>query len=142
MIIFQVTLTGPMLVHLAMLNRQTTEVEGPDAFDYLMWDGRYVSTVQNLIRQGLATHESPMSLPGQQPIKFADKKRKHVYEITPKGQAALELARHDLKDFIDQVSQKRLPSGSSYRTINQVVQNEMNRVKNTSSRQARTRNAK
>lgn len=61
MIIFQITLTGPMLVYLATAQRQLDT--GEDMFDILRWDGRFVSTIQQLERQGLLTHETPISGP-------------------------------------------------------------------------------
>ena len=117
MIIFQITLTGIMLQHLAMLKRQAESERS--AYDALRWDGRYVTTTQSLIRQGLATHERPTNKDYLSTglYKFKDKARRFPYEITPKGLVALQLAAYDMKEFIDQINQKALPPGERYSEV-------------------------
>ena len=117
MIIFQITLTGVMLKHLAVLKRQ--HETGVSAFDALRWDGKYVTTTQSLINQGLATHEKPTNNDylSTGVYKFREKGRRFPLEITEKGLCALQLAAYDLKDFVDEVSLKRLPAGESYSSI-------------------------
>ncbi len=106
-----------MIQHLAMLKRQKDS--GFSVYESLRWDGRYVTTTQNLIRQGLATHEKPTNndylKTGE--YKFASKKRRFPYEITDKGEAALQLVAFDLKEFVDQVSMRALPPGASYHEV-------------------------
>ena len=111
MIIFQITLTQPMIQHLAVLKRQKDF--GVAAFENLRWDRLYVTTAASIIRQGLATHEKPLNNDylSTGVYKFKDKKRKYPYEITEKGEAALRLVAFELEDFISQVRLESLPPG-------------------------------
>lgn len=126
MIIFQITLTGPMLQYLAALKHQ--EEAGASAHELLYADGRFVTTMQALIRQGLASHESPVSdkrnKDGEREIKWATKGRRFHYEITPKGLAALQLAGFDLHEFLGQVTKGLPPPGEAYTAIYKEMQSE------------------
>lgn len=104
MIIFQITLTGPMLQYLAALKHQ--EEVGVEALNLLAADGRFVTTMQSIMRQNLASHELPINYttaknPGEYKFKG---KRRFIYEITPKGMAALQLAGFDLSEFLTAIS--------------------------------------
>lgn len=105
MIIFQITLTGPMLQYLAALKRQ--EETGVNVNELLYPDSRFVTTMQSLIRQNLVSHEIPLNnreaSTGKVPAEWKTKGRRFYYEITAKGIAALQLAGFDLQEFLDQV---------------------------------------
>ena len=119
MILFQLSLSGHMLRLLVMLVDQHRT--GIQAYTYHDLPN-FVSTFHSLKREGLATWEEPIKdangySPLEGPFKFRSKGRKFVYEITPKGRAALELAAMDLHQFIAEVTLQTPPvDGKSLRT--------------------------
>ena len=104
MIIFQITLTGPMLRTLAMIKaanaRGVSVVEMPSTAH----DGRFVTTTHSLKAQGLILHHWP-SQDSHSTLPEAERANlpRWSYEITPKGDAALQLAAFDMQDFLDEV---------------------------------------
>jgi hypothetical protein len=64
----------------------------------------FITAVRALEREGLITHEHHVGIPreGEQPV-FATPGRKYHYEITTKGELALQLAAFDLQDFLAEV---------------------------------------
>lgn len=93
MIIFQITLTSAMLQYLALLKQQ--EATRIDLITATGRDPRFVTTINALLRQGLCSHHVEYTKD--------EATRYLVYQLTPKGDAALQLAAFDLRDFLDTV---------------------------------------
>ena len=93
MIIFQITLTSSMLQYLALLKHQdATQI---DIITATGRDPRFVTTVNSLLRQGLCEHH---------PEYAKDEATRYlVYQLTPKGDEALQLAAFDVRDFLETV---------------------------------------
>lgn len=116
MIIFQLTLSGHQLRALVAVR----ETDSP-------WNrlsgvpDHWMSSSRALIREGLVTHESPCdckkatkhvyretSMPYPKPRHFHQAGRRWPFEITEKGELALQIAAHDLHDFLQEISQVRI----------------------------------
>lgn len=110
MIIFQLTLSGQQLRTLVAIKHGNALASNIPSF---------VSSANALLREHLVTHESCVCKP-RHPAdgshKFPTKGRKWHWEITTKGELALQLAAQDLHDFLEEVTGELAP-GPYYGTL-------------------------